>query len=512
MKINYKEKNQDLLLIPLFFLNLQANIVMKILSFLFISLVLLTYTQVNTNSSNKIINISDTSLVIQLNNNAFKARLTDPNSTITNAKKALQLSFKLNYINGIAESYRVIGVGNSYKNSIDISIENYLNALSYFKKSKNLEGEAKVYNNIGNLYRDLDLKKSLESFNKSLRIAEKLNNQNLIAGIYLNIGSANQQSKNYTKALSDYQKSLSMFISLNNKLGIIQSHQNMGVLYLNLGDYEKAEKHLSDALKNAKVEKLNNSIAAVNLTLTSIHIAQNRFANAEKTIEEGLKYSKLLKDTKLEYNFTIVSYELENKRKNYYQALNYLQKAYKQDSIKYANNISEKISLLETQHIQLEKQKENELTIARQKNTQILFWASSAIAAMAFLVIFLLIKNVRKTAKNNTVLTRLNLEISKQKDDLDRANQNLEEIIDDRTKDLKVKNKKLSEYSSHLSHQIRSPVATLKGLIFLQNDNLIEKDEFIEQLGYCVNDLDDKIININDNLNNPDISGLIDND
>jgi hypothetical protein len=55
-------------------------------------------------------------------------------------------------------------------------------------------------------------------------------------------------------------------------------------------------------------------------------------------------------------------------------------------------------------------------------------------------------------------------------------------------------------------------VATLKGLMFLEKDNLIEKDEFVEQLGYCINDLDDKIININENLNNPGKSGLVDND
>ena len=495
-----------------FFFNLTIIMVMKILAFLLIQITFLVYTQNIQKDYTEIKNNSDTSKIIELNKIAFKSRLINPYFTISKAKKALDLSLKLNYTNGIAESYRVIGVGYSYTNSIDISVENYLNALSYFKKNKNSEGEAKVYNNIGNLYRDIDFKKSLENFTKSLKIAKKLNNKDLIAGLYLNIGTANQQSKNYSKALSDYRKSLYMFTSLGNKVGIIQSNQNIGVLYLNLGDFPKAEKHLKDALQNSKDEKLNNSIAAINLSLSSIHIAQSRFSDAEKTINEGLLYSKKLNDTKLEYNFTIISYELENKRKNYFKALNYLQKAYKQDSAKYANNISEKISMLRTQHDQLEKQKENELTIARQKNTQILFWASSAIATMAFLVIFLLIKNVRKSAKNNKVLTRLNLEISKQKDDLDRANQNLEEIIDDRTKDLKVKNKKLSEYSSHLSHQIRSPVATLKGLMFLEKDNLIEKDEFVEQLGYCINDLDDKIININENLNNPGKSGLIDND
>ena len=106
----------------------------------------------------------------------------------------------------------------------------------------------------------------------------------------------------------------------------------------------------------------------------------------------------------------------------------------------------------------------------------------------------------------------MNHEVSKQKDDLDRANHNLEEIIDVRTKDLKIKNTKLSEYSSHLSHQIRSPVATLKGLLLLESDNLIDKEEFVEQMGKCINDLDDKIININETLNNPNLSSLINDD
>lgn len=460
----------------------------------------------------KKLNIQDSSKVINLNNKAFKARLINPELTILNAKKALKIAQRIKYTKGIAESFRVIGIGNSYKNAIDTAIENYLNALTYFKKCNDLDGQAKVYNNLGNLYRDLDNTKSLDNFNKSLSIAKKIKKEDLIAGLYLNIGTANQQRKDYQKALSYYKQSLLMFTNLNNKLGIIQSNQNLGVLYLNLSDYKKAENHLRIALTNAKEQKLNNSIAAINLTLSSINIAQNRFKEAEKTIEEGLEYTKLLRDTKLDYNYTITSYELEAKRKNYSKALFFLQKAYKQDSIKYANNISDKISLLENQHIQLEKQRENELTIAKQKNTKLLLWASSAIAIMAFVVIFLLVKIVRKSSQNNKILSRLNLEISKQKDDLNRTNQNLEEIISKRTKDLKVKNKKLSEYSSHLSHQVRSPVASLKGLMLLEKDNLIDKQEFIEQLSKCIYDLDDKIININENLNNPVKSSLIDED
>ncbi len=481
------------------------------LNHILLFIIFFTYTP-NTQKGYINSEISDTTKVVQLNSQAFRSRLINPGITISEANKALKLALKINYINGIAESYRVIGVGNSYKNSIDTAIENYLNALSYFKRNKNLEGEAKVYNNIGNLYRDIDYNKSFENFKKSLTIATKLNIKDLVAGLKLNIGTGYQKRKNYSKALTNYQESLSMFEILDNKIGIVQSHQNLGVLYLNLRDFKSAEDHLVIALKKSKQEKLNNSIAAINLALSSVHIAQNRFEEAEKTIEEGLQYSELLQDSKLVNNYTITSFELENKRKNYFKALTYLRKAYRTDSAGYANNISDKISLLESQHTQIEKQKENELMIARQKNTQLFLLASIAIAIMAFFVIFLLIKIVRKSAVNNRELSRLNLEISKQKDDLDMINQNLEEIIEVRTKDIKVKNKKLSEYSFHLSHQIRSPVATLKGLMHLDKDNLIEKDELIEQMGKCIYDLDDKIININENLNNPLKSGLMSDD
>jgi hypothetical protein len=303
-----------------------------------------------------------------------------------------------------------------------------------------------------------------------------------------------------------------MFIKLNNKVGLIQNQQNLGLVYFNLNKLDLAEKYLTDARKDAQTNGLYNSIASIDLTLSTIYITQKRFEEAEKTINEGLKLARLVKDSKLEYDYLLTSYELENTRKNYQSALYFLQQVYKKDSITYKSNTSDKINLLEAQHKQLEKQKENELTIAKQKNTKLLLWASSAIAIMAFFVIFLLIKIVRKSAHNNKELSRLNLEISKQKDDLDKINQNLEEVIEDRTKDLKIKNKKLSEYSSHLSHQIRSPVATLKGLMLLEKDDLIEQEELVDQISKCIYDLDDKIMNINENLNNPHKSSLINED
>lgn len=457
-------------------------------------------------------NTKDTSKVIELNNMGFKNRLQDPVQTIKYGNKALVLATSLKYINGIAEAHRVIGVGKHYLNQKESAIENYLTALTYFKQGANQEGEAKVYNNIGNLYSEIDYDKSLQNFEKSLFIAQKLDIKDLVAGLHLNLGSVYFRKMKYYHALSNYKKSLEMFTKLGITVGIIQSLQNLGVIYFNLKQYEKAESYLLEAKQKARINNLNNSIASINLTLSSIYILQKKFTSAESSIEEGASFAKLVKSPKLEYDYILTSYELENKRKNYQRALYYLKQVYKQDSISYKSIVSDKISLLEAQHKHLEKQRENELTIARQKYNQVLFWASSIVAFMAFIVIYLLVKNVRKSTLTNKELTRLNLEITKQKNDLDRINQNLEEIIEKRTKDLKIKNKKLSEYSSHLSHQIRSPVVTLQGLLLLEKDNLINKEEFVKQMGICIYELDDRIMNINENLNNPNKSSLLNED
>ncbi len=96
----------------------------------------------------------------------------------------------------------------------------------------------------------------------------------------------------------------------------------------------------------------------------------------------------------------------------------------------------------------------------------------------------------------------LNNEITSQKDNLNLINQHLEEIINDRTKDLQEKNKQLSEYSSYLSHQIRGPIATLKGLINLEKEKLIDQTECIEMMNKCVSEIDDKIIEMSSILHN----------
>jgi hypothetical protein len=81
-----------------------------------------------------------------------------------------------------------------------------------------------------------------------------------------------------------------------------------------------------------------------------------------------------------------------------------------------------------------------------------------------------------------------------------KINQTLESMVYDRTKDLEDKNDKLFKYSYYLSHQIRGPISTIKGLVNIEKEGLCEPEEFIKMVGVCVDDIDSKIVEINDIL------------
>lgn len=453
--------------------------------------------------------IEDSIAVELLNKSGYDIRLTDPEKTLSYGLKALQKAKNVGYQNGIAEAYRILGIGYYYLGKNDKAIANYLSSLSNFEETNNLTGQAKVYNNIGNLYKEINYDKALEYFQRALNLATQLNIPDLIAGHYLNIGIVNYRKGKHLIALKNTQISYNLFFKLANPVGITLALQNQGVIYKSLNQKEKAEKLLLEANRRAKEAELNSTIGSIDLTLVTIYLEKSDFEHAELYLKEGQNYAIISKDIKLQSDFLRRSYELENKRNNYKQALKYLQKLYTQDSIELQNTITKKFGLFEEQSRFAAREKESALKLEKAKTNKIIFIASLIVLTLAIIVILLLTFNVKKKAKTNKLLKILNEEISLQKEHLNKVNHNLEEIINERTQDLQIKNRKLAEYSSHLSHQIRGPIATMKGLMILEQESLIDDKDFIVEIGNCVNQIDDRIMNINEVLNDLSEPGLI---
>ncbi|AMR32189.1 hypothetical protein A0256_12530 [Mucilaginibacter sp. PAMC 26640] len=464
-------------------------------------LLLIVSCSVGVNSVFADVNPRDTAEVVKLNKQAYDNRYTNPEQTVADAGKALSLAEKLNYGRGIGEAYRILGIGNYYLNQAGKAIDNYLKALDVFKGTQDIRNQAKVLNNIGNLYLDNNNDKALDYLKEALSIAQRVPDQSLKATLYMNIGNVYYRKKSYTQALSFYDKSNGMFSALGDSINLVQVLQNRGVIYYNLHQYGMAEKLLLAANKAGKERDLNKPVASTNLTLAALYIAEGKFDAASQIVTEGQAYAKVLKDDKLTTDYNYIIYQLESKRNNYKEALYYLQLIFKQDSTIHMSNESTQITMLQEQFKQAAMQRDKDLIIQRQQSDRIKFWAVTVVAGLLLVVIALLVTNVKRKANTNAKLTELNGEVSKQKDNLDRVNHHLEEIIDERTKDLQIKNKKLSEYSSYLSHQIRGPIATLRGLMNLQKEGLVDEKECINMMDKCVSDIDQKIIETSEMLN-----------
>ena len=451
---------------------------------------------------------ADTSEVIKLNAHAFDMRFTDPDQTVEIGGKALAVAEKINYKDGMAEAHRVIGVAEYYMDHSAKAIDNYLTALNLFIQVKDIEGQGRVLNNIGNLYRNTDYDRSLEYFEQALTIAQKLGNNSLIATVYLNLGTVYYHKHSYYQALNYYNKSNDLFVQLKDQKNLVNCMENKGLIYFELKQTDKAEDLLLKANEGAKQLDLNGIIASVDLTLAELYIAESKFDEAEKIIAEGVNFANIVKATKTESDYKYTSYQLELKRKNYQRALSYLQEISSLDSANLKQNTSTQINVIEEQFKQQDKQRQNDFLLQRQEYDRVKFWAVTIVAILLLVFVGLLISNVKRKAKTNSQLTGLNAEVSRQKDNLDRINHHLEEIIDERTKDLQVKNKKLSEYSSYLSHQIRGPIATLKGLLNLEKEGLVDEQECIRMMNKSVGEIDDKIIEMSDMLHDPGRAGF----
>ena len=318
--------------------------------------------------------LEDTNTVNLLNRNAFDLRLTNPEKTVLTADSALKIAKGIDYSTGIGEAFRVKGVGYSYLNNTELAVKNYIEALNYFIKTNDLSRQARVYNNIGILYKQIDLSKAHYYLNKALHIAKKSSETELMAGLYFNLSEIYRKKNDFKNSLDFIEKSNTIFTRLRDTTYIIIYFQNSGLIYCGLKKFETAEYYLLEAIRQAKQKKLYKVLVGSYLPLVSVYLEQRKFDKAYNSVQEGLKYASMLKDSTSINYLLYKDYEINERLKRYSSALNQLKKVYKHDSLLLAKQQSDNIEKTTKYYIHLQKLQEKELIIAKQQNKETIFW------------------------------------------------------------------------------------------------------------------------------------------
>ena len=85
-------------------------------------------------------------------------------------------------------------------------------------------------NNIGNIYYSKgDYTKTIEYYNKSLKIEEELGNIKGLAGSLINVGNLYDKLGNYKETFDYYSRSLEIEESFKNNAGIARALNSIGI-------------------------------------------------------------------------------------------------------------------------------------------------------------------------------------------------------------------------------------------------------------------------------------------
>jgi len=148
---------------------------------------------------------------------------------------AKNLSLKLNYDEGVANSYRYLGKYYKKLGKYPETLDAYTNALDIFKKINDLKGQSLILNNLGSLYAEQGQEtKALEYYFQGLTLAEKLKDTTRIVVTLGNIGNIYLNKENtYDKALEYLLRALPLARELKNDYMIGTITVNMGEVYMN---------------------------------------------------------------------------------------------------------------------------------------------------------------------------------------------------------------------------------------------------------------------------------------
>jgi len=223
----------------------------------------------------------------------------DFENALENYDKSLKIKEELGDKRGMAISYNNIGIVHANKGDYDKALEFYMRALSIREEIGvehpndvgNKKGMATSYNNIGLFHADKgNYEKALEFYFKSLKIMEELGDKNGMANSYNNIGLIHSNKGDYEKALEFYLKDLKITEELGGKNGMASTYNNIGIIYMNKDDYEKALEFYLKALKITEESGDKNAIA---YTYNNIGVIHANKGDYEKALEFYLNSLKI---------------------------------------------------------------------------------------------------------------------------------------------------------------------------------------------------------------------------
>jgi len=271
--------------------------------------------------------IEDTVRVKLLNETCYASYKNDSTKALSLANEAAELAGKLNFPKGLAQSYYVTGLSLAYNKSDKLALDYILKALKIAEGINNKDLIAKCLISCGVSYAAIgNIPEATECYLRAKQIAEILRDKTLITRSIAYLSMIYTGKGDYEKALDGYREILQMLDEKDDSKVRSRIYINIGEIHKYQGNYLQALEFYHKALKIKEKDKEEYGISLSFINIGSICTLQGDYEKALDYERQALKIAEKINDKRLIsscYEEIGIVYLQTNKP----EALEYFQKA-----------------------------------------------------------------------------------------------------------------------------------------------------------------------------------------
>jgi two-component system, sensor histidine kinase and response regulator len=421
----------------------------------------------------------DSTRVLLLNDAATELREKDNNIALKYAEEAKQLAIKIGFKRGLGPILENIGWIYYRKGEYSKALEISSQALQINEEFENKKGMAQCLNNLGAIYSEQELYDlGISSFKKAYKIGKDIKNNSIMSRSLNNVAHTFFRTRQLDSARYYAQRSINE--QINDKARMAFSNRTLGDVSLEEGNYKEALRYYELSLRTS-IELENNFIKSTILyRLGDLYLRKGDLPKAISYLEQNLPLTKkygYISERQHTYKFLAKVYA---KKKDFAKAYEF-QGLYHvlNDSITEQLRI-EQMAIAQSKYDSEIKNAQIDLLTKNSKTQRM--WIYIGIGGLVLLLIqvAILVRNNRRGKIVNKLLSEQNSLINDQKQQLISLNSTKDKLF------------------SIIGHDMRSPVASLRGLMDLVSNEAVTQEEFVQLSKKIRNNLD----NVHSDLEN----------
>lgn len=417
-----------------------------------------------------------------LNNIGYLFNATDQiDSALFYYDRCLVIQEAMGDKNGMAGT--LINTGYIFLNQglVEKALEYYYRSLALQEELGNQPGVATALNGIGYMqYKLGDLTAALKSYDRSLIMRRELGDEYGTATCLNNIGLVFKDEGEWDKALTYFEQCMALQEKLGDKNGIAIALSNIGFVYNGMGQWNRALKNYRQSLQIMEDLDDKSGIASALNSIAGVELTKGNISTAKRQAERSLRIAKEIKFPEEIRDAAETLHRIARRQSNWEQAFIYYE-LYVQmrDSVFNQENVTasihqqykyryERQALADSIEVANEQQIQEAQLAASEAETERL----SALATKRRQQTYFLIVGVFSAFLFSATIFNRMKTIKQQKETIAAQNEELE-----------LQKKNLSNFAHTISHDLKTPIGGIIGLLNLvEYENPELKGELKERL------------------------------